>query len=168
MDCRVKPGNDGKIAAPRCAGTRKVSMSPLDVCGMNPAGRASLTASIVDAQPGDSFTCTGTNRRAASQVAKEIAHRHGDPTPPRANSRRSSIRSSFAYTGKWCSVGAVGETDRVLTLLVERSSYPNQNGVSTKRPIATLTANELRLTDPGNLVGSTDALVWRRGSTGLP
>ena len=45
----------------------------------------------------------------------------------------------------------------------ERSSYPNQNGVSTKRLIAYSPGEELKISNPGNLVGSTADLVLETG-----
>jgi hypothetical protein len=71
---------------------------------------------------------------------------------------KATAHGVLSYFGTY----TVSDADKVLTFQIERSSYPNQNGVSTKRPINSLTGNELKLRNPGNLVGSTNELAWRR------
>jgi hypothetical protein len=79
-------------------------------------------------------------------------------TTPEEN--KATAHGALSYFGTY----TVSEADRVLTFQIERSSYANQNGVSTKRLIATLTRDELKLSNPSNLVGSTNELAWRRAN----
>jgi hypothetical protein len=57
---------------------------------------------------------------------------------------------------------SLGEADGVLTLQIERSSFPNQNGTSFKRVIKSLTANELVFVNPATLAGRVNTLAWKR------
>src|SRR6185436_19044522 len=57
---------------------------------------------------------------------------------------------------------SLNESDGVLTLNIERSSFPNQNGSSFKRVIKTLTADELVYVNTQTLAGRVNTNVWRR------
>ena len=57
---------------------------------------------------------------------------------------------------------SVNETDKVLMLQVERSSFPNQTGENLKRVITSLTADELIYTIPKRLAGGSNTFVWKR------
>jgi hypothetical protein len=56
----------------------------------------------------------------------------------------------------------VSEADKSFTIRIERSSFPNQNGIDAKRIITTLTADELKYTNPARLAGGKVNLAWRR------
>jgi len=57
----------------------------------------------------------------------------------------------------------VNEANRTVTIRIEGSSYPNEEGTETTRPI-TITGDELRYTDPAPTVGGPPTqVVWRRG-----
>jgi hypothetical protein len=43
-----------------------------------------------------------------------------------------------------------------------RSTFPNWNGLDQKRLITSLTADELKCTNPAASVGGTAELVWKR------
>jgi Lipocalin-like domain len=49
-----------------------------------------------------------------------------------------------------------------LTLHIERSSFPNWSGTDQKRIIRSLTADELKYTNPSASVGGTAELAWKR------
>jgi hypothetical protein len=57
---------------------------------------------------------------------------------------------------------SVNETDKILMLQVERSSFPNQTGENLKRVITSLTADELIYTTPKRLAGGSNTFVWKR------
>jgi hypothetical protein len=56
----------------------------------------------------------------------------------------------------------VDEADKTLTTRVEGSSYPNLVGAEQKRVIGSLTADELRYTNPATSTGTKAEAVWRR------
>ena len=66
-------------------------------------------------------------------------------------------QGSLAYYGTY----AVGEADHVLTLKVDRSSYPNWDGTDQKRQIS-LAGDELKWTNLAASGSGTAELVWRR------
>ena len=71
---------------------------------------------------------------------------------------KAVVQGSIAYFGTY----SVNEADGTLTLHIERSSFPNWNGSDQKRMITSLTAQELKYTNPAASVGGSAELVWRR------
>jgi hypothetical protein len=57
---------------------------------------------------------------------------------------------------------AVSDPDKVMTLKIERSSFPNQNGLEAKRIIDFISADEVKITTPSSLAGNINNIVWRR------
>lgn len=47
-------------------------------------------------------------------------------------------------------------------LHIERCTFANWNGTDLKRPIVSLTADELKYSNPAASVGGATELVWRR------
>ena len=45
---------------------------------------------------------------------------------------------------------------------MERSSFPNQNGMEAKRIIQSLSADELKFNNPARIAGVQNNLVWKR------
>ena len=64
----------------------------------------------------------------------------------------------IAWIGTW----SVDEASKTLTTNIVASSFPNIVGVSQKRIISSLTADELRYTNPASTIGSVSDNVWRR------
>jgi hypothetical protein len=56
----------------------------------------------------------------------------------------------------------VNEGDKTVTTRIEGSSYPNLIGAEQKRVITSLTADELRYTNPATSTGTKAEAVWRR------
>src|SRR5262245_16836714 len=56
----------------------------------------------------------------------------------------------------------INEADKTLTTRIEGSSYPNLIGGEQKRIITSLTADELRYTNPTTSTGTKADSVWRR------
>ena len=57
--------------------------------------------------------------------------------------------------------GAYSEADNVLVFHIERSTFPNWNGIEQKRPF-TLKGDELTYTTPGSTGAGATQLVWKR------
>ena len=66
-------------------------------------------------------------------------------------------QGSLAYFGTY----AASDADHVLTLKVDRSSYPNWDDTDQKRQIS-LTSDELKWTNLASSGGGTAELIWRR------
>ena len=68
------------------------------------------------------------------------------------------IVESIAYYGTY----TVNEAERVAILHLEASTFPNQIGTDQKRTITSLTADELRYSNPAAMSGVQVHQVWKR------
>ncbi len=87
------------------------------------------------------FPKLASNSRLVSTPAEDKAVAHG----------------VLSYFGSY----TVSEADRVVTMGIERSSFPNQVNPNVKR-VATLTGDELKMDNAGRLAGGRTVVVWRR------
>lgn len=71
---------------------------------------------------------------------------------------KAVIQGMIAYFGTW----SVDEASKTLITSIEAGSYPNLNGGSLKRIITSLTADELKYTNPATSAGTSSDVVWRR------
>jgi hypothetical protein len=100
----------------------------------------------------------GVNRFSLQVISDypKLASRDRMKTTPEEN--RAVAQGVLSLFGTY----SVSEADKVLTLRVERSSFPNQNGEDLKRVIKSLTADELIYTTPARLAGGSNTFVWKR------
>ena len=63
-----------------------------------------------------------------------------------------------AQFGTW----SIDEATKTLTTNVEAASLPNLNGGTQKRIISSISADELKYTNPASQIGSVDDVVWKR------
>jgi Lipocalin-like domain len=76
-----------------------------------------------------------------------------------AEEARAVVAGSIAYYGTY----SVNEVDKVITAKVEGSTFANMiGGAEQKRIITSLTADELKFTNPRTTSGATLELVWKR------
>ena len=75
-----------------------------------------------------------------------------------ADENKAIVQGSNAYFGTY----SLNEADGTLTLHIERASFPNWAGSDQQRLIITLTATELKYTNPAASVGGTAELGWKR------
>lgn len=76
-----------------------------------------------------------------------------------AEEARAVVAGSIAYYGTY----SVNEVDKVITPKVEGSTFANLiGGAEQKRIITSLTADELKLTNPRTSSGETLEFVWKR------
>ena len=75
-----------------------------------------------------------------------------------AEENAAVVKGVIANFGTW----SVDEATKTLTTNVEASTYPNLNGGSQKRTITSLTADELKYTNPTSAAGTVDEAVWKR------
>jgi len=110
--------------------------------------------------PNDGVAIFEANGRFSLQLVRsdlpKFASNNRDTGTPDEN--KAIVQGSITYFGTY----SVNEADGTLTLHIERSSFPNWNGTDQKRTIASLTAEELRYTNPAASVGGTAELVWKR------
>jgi hypothetical protein len=110
--------------------------------------------------PNDGFATFGANGRFSIQLVRSdlpnFASNNRDTGT--ADENKAVAQGSISYFGTYL----VNEGDGALTLHIERSSFPNWNGIDQKRIIATLNAEELKYTNPTASVGGTAVLAWKR------
>ena len=75
-----------------------------------------------------------------------------------AEENAAVVKGVIANFGTW----SVDEATKTLTTNIEASSFPNLNGGSQKRLISSLTADELKYTNPTSVAGTVDEAVWKR------
>ena len=75
-----------------------------------------------------------------------------------ADENKAVMQGSIAYYGTW----TVDEASKTLTTNVEAATYPNLNGATQKRTITSLTAEELKYTNPATTAGTSSDVIWRR------
>ena len=75
-----------------------------------------------------------------------------------AEEAQAVVAGSIAYFGTY----SINEVDKVLTATVDGSTYANLIGTDQKRIITSLTADELKFTNPRTLAGVTLEFVWKR------
>jgi hypothetical protein len=71
---------------------------------------------------------------------------------------KAIAEGSLAYYGTY----SVGETDKVITVTIEGSTYPNQIGTVQKRLITSITTEQMTFTNPAATSGGKIELVWKR------
>ena len=75
-----------------------------------------------------------------------------------ADENKAIVQGTNAYFGTY----SLNEADGTLTLHIERASFPNWDGTDQQRLITSLTATELKYTNPAASVGGTAELGWKR------
>jgi len=110
--------------------------------------------------PNDGYATFGANGRFSISLLRsdlpKFASNNRDRGTPDEN--KAVMQGGIAYFGTY----SLNETDGTLTLHIERSSFPNWNGADQQRLIRSLTASELKYTNPTASVGGTAELDWKR------
>ena len=75
-----------------------------------------------------------------------------------AEEAQAVVAGSIAYYGTY----SINEVDKVITAKVEGGTYANLIGTDQKRIITSLTADELKFTNPRTPAGETLEFVWKR------
>ena len=72
---------------------------------------------------------------------------------------KATVEGTISYFGTY----AVDEAGKTLTYKIEGASFPNWNGTDQKRPIVSLTSDELKYSNPAPSIGGpTTELTWKR------
>jgi hypothetical protein len=80
-----------------------------------------------------------------------------------ADENKALAQGVFSYFGTY----SVSETHHNVTFHVESSTFPNMTGTDSKRIITSLTATELKYTNPATLAGRRSEFVWKRAEPTL-
>jgi hypothetical protein len=114
----------------------------------------------VQSHPGDGYAVFERNGRFSyailnSDVPKFASNNRNTGTP---EENKAVVQGNISYFGTY----SVDEAGGMLTLHIERCSFANWNGTDQKRLITSLTAQELKLTNPSASIGGTAELAWKR------
>jgi hypothetical protein len=71
---------------------------------------------------------------------------------------KAVVQGSLAYFGTY----SVNETDKVISVQIEGSTFANMIGTDQERVVTSLTANELKFINPAPARDGTLELVWKR------
>jgi Lipocalin-like domain len=115
-----------------------------DRWGPNPRGRA-----IFEADGRYSFMIFRSDvPKFASDNMNQVTAEEG----------KAAIQGMTANYGTW----SIDEATKTLTTNIEAASSPNLTGGTQKRIITSLTADELKYTNPASQIGTVDDVVWKR------
>ena len=73
----------------------------------------------------------------------------------------AAVRGTTANFGTW----TVDEASKTITVRVAGGLFPNQTGMDTKRIVVSVTADELKITNPLTASGMRSESVWKRVPT---
>jgi hypothetical protein len=73
-----------------------------------------------------------------------------------AEENKAIVQGSIAYFGTY------SVADKVITLKVEGSTWPNWNGTDQKRPIMSFAADDMKLAVPAASLGGTGEVTYKR------
>jgi hypothetical protein len=126
--------------------------STLKQFGANPKG-----INVFDAN-GRFFLMIANSRFLVIASAENTKIVSYDPSKANSEEIDSLIVEPMAYYGTY----TVNEAERVAILHLEASTFPNQIGTDQKRTITSLTADELKYSNPAAMPGVQLHQVWRR------
>jgi Lipocalin-like domain len=126
--------------------------STLKQFGANPKG-----INVFDAN-GRFFLMIANSRFIVIASAENTKIVSYDPSKANSEEIDSLIVEPMAYYGTY----TVNEAERVAILHLEASTFPNQIGTDQKRTITSLTAGELKYSNPAAMPGVQLHQVWRR------
>ena len=129
-----------------------------------------LVSNVVERQDGTKADQFGPNPRGMLIFAHDgrfatvnaradlpkLASGNRSRTTPEEN--KAVVEGSLAYYGTY----AVSDSERIITVHVEGSTFANQLGAVSKRLVASITSDEMRLTNPAATSGGSLEQVWKR------
>jgi Lipocalin-like domain len=75
-----------------------------------------------------------------------------------AEENKAVVQGIIVYIGTW----SVDEASKTLTIDIDASSFPNDNGSRWKRSITSLTDDEVRWTNQNSSSGTVIEAAWKR------
>ena len=90
-----------------------------------------------------------------SDLAKYASNNRLQTTPAED---KATVQGAIAFFGTY----TVNESDRSYTVRVDGSSYPNWNGTDRKQGVESVTADELRISNPSPSIGGPATLLTYR------
>ncbi len=117
-------------------------------------------AEVFGSNPKGTLIFTSDGHFALVQMRADLPKFTGnsrDRGTPEEN--KAVVQGSIAYFGSY----SVNETEKAVTLQIEGSTFANlMGGGEQKRVLTSLTADELKFTNPRTPSGATLEVVWKR------
>ena len=126
----------------------------------------SSTGRLADGSPTWGTSPTGSlifteNGRFSVQIMRSDRAKFGSNNRMKGTSEeiKATVEGTISYFGKYI----VDEAGKTVTYKIEGASFPNWNGTDQKRPIVSLTSDELKYSNPAPSIGGpTTELTWKR------
>jgi hypothetical protein len=111
------------------------------------------------ANPNGIFIFDVSGRYSQTQVrAKRSNFKSANRTQVTPAESAAAMNDSLAQFGTW----SVDEASKTIIMKIEGSLIPNQEGTEGRRIVNSVTADELRFTNPGPALGGKNESVYRR------
>jgi Lipocalin-like domain len=106
------------------------------------------------------FAVFQANGRYSFMISRSDLAKFASANPSQASAEeaKAAIQGMTAHFGTW----SIDEATKTFTTNIEAGSVPNLNGSAQKRIISSITADELRYTNPASQIGTVDEVIWRR------
>jgi hypothetical protein len=106
------------------------------------------------------FAVFEANGRYSFMISRSDIPKFASANPNQASAEeaKAAIQGMTAHFGTW----SIDEATKTLTTNIEAASLPNLNGGAQKRIISSITADELRYTNPASQIGTVDEVIWKR------
>ena len=126
----------------------------------------SSTGRLADGSPTWGTSPTGSlifteNGRFSVQIMRSDRAKFASNNRMKGTSEeiKATVEGTISYFGKYI----VDEAGKTVTYKIEGASFPNWNGTDQKRPIVSLTSDELKYSNPAPSIGGpTTELTWKR------
>ena len=126
----------------------------------------SSTGRLADGSPTWGTSPTGSlifteNGRFSVQIMRSDRAKFASNNRMKGTSEeiKATVEGTISYFGTY----TVDEAGKILTYKIEGASFPNWNGTDQKRPIVSLTSDELKYSNPAPSIGGpTTELTWKR------
>ena len=116
------------------------------------------TPLVVGANPAGQYIFTEDGHFSFQATTELSKFASNDRMTTTADENKAAVQGSIAYYGTY----TVKEADKVIYLHIERSSFPNLNGTDGKRIVTTLSADEMKYTNPGRMAGGSINCAYKR------
>ena len=125
----------------------------------------SSTGRLADGSPTWGTSPTGSlifteNGRFSVQIMRSDRAKFGSNNRMKGTPEeiKATVEGTISYFGTYI----VDEAGKTVTYKIEGASFPNWNGTDQKRPIVSLTSDELKYSNPAPSIGGpTTELMWK-------
>jgi hypothetical protein len=115
-------------------------------------------AALEGANPKGLYIFSESGRVSFQTIADIPKLASDDRLKTTADENKAVAHAALSYFGTY----QINEADKSFMIHIERSSFPNQNGLDAKRIVSEISADAMTITNPGRLAGGQTVTVWKR------